>query len=202
MYQLYVNPPRSSWSLRPWILLKMLDIPFEQINVRYLDDLNEQRRQFAQFSPTSKIPVLHSDGLIIWDSLAIVEFIAEQYPQVWAQDRTARAWSRSACAEMHAGFSQLREICNYDPLNRLPLKNVPHELEAELARLDQLWQEGLTRFGGDYLAGSQFTAVDAFFVPVAGRIQTYDLARYFSQTSLQYQQRLLALPPMAEWLGA
>lgn len=202
MYQLYVNPPKSSWSLRPWILLKVLNIPFEQKIVRYLDDLTKQREQFKAFSPTSKIPVLYMEKHVIWDSLAIVEFIAEDYSQVWAEDKFARAWSRSACAEMHSGFEQLRTICNFDPLNRIQLEHIPPELEKELQRLDELWQEGLTQFQGKYLAGNQFTAVDAFFVPVALRIETYGLHHYFSESSLTYQKYLLMLPELKEWLSA
>lgn len=202
MYQLYVNPPKSSWSLRPWILLKVLNIPFEQKIVRYLDDLTKQREQFKAFSPTSKIPVLYMEKHVIWDSLAIVEFIAEDYSQVWAEDKFARAWSRSACAEMHSGFEQLRTICNFDPLNRIQLEHIPPELEKELQRLDELWQEGLTQFQGKYLVGNQFTAVDAFFVPVALRIETYSLHHYFSESSLTYQKHLLTLPELKEWLSA
>lgn len=201
MYQLYINPPKSSWSLRPWILLKVLNIPFEQKIVRYLDDLAEQRTQFKNFSPTSKIPVLNVNGNVIWDSLAIVEFIAEDYPQVWAEEKFARAWSRSACAEMHSGFEQLRSICNFDPLNRIQLPHIPPELEKELQRIDELWQQGLSSFGGAYLAAEQFTAVDAFFVPVALRVETYGLHQYLCDTSLAYQKRLLALPALQEWLN-
>lgn len=200
MYQLYVNPPRSSWSLRVWILMKTFDIPFETKIVRYLEDLNAQRQQFLTFSPTSKIPVLHDGDIVVWDSLAIIEYLAEQYPQIWAEDRIARAWSRSACAEMHSGFIHLRHICDYNPLISSPLTIVPEELECELTRLNQLWEQGLNQFGGSFLAGEQFTAVDAFFVPVAGRIQTYDLTRYFSQQALAYQKRLLSLEYLQTWL--
>lgn len=200
MYQLYVSKPKSSWSLRPWILLKVLGIPFEDKQVYYLDDLKTQRSQFARFSPTSKIPVLHHNNLVVWDSLAITEYIAEEYPQVWAAEKTARAWSRSACAEMHSGFSHLREICDFKPLEYLPLKEIPDALAQELVRINQLWEEGLRLFGGSFLAGKQFTAVDAFFVPVAARIKTYGLEQYLSAETLAYQQRLLSLPAYAEWL--
>ncbi|MGX2957299.1 glutathione S-transferase [Ursidibacter arcticus] len=200
MYQLYFNPPKSSWSLRVWVLLKQLNIPFEPKIVRYLDDLSKQRQQFNAFSPTSKIPVLYANGQAIWDSLAITEFVAERYPQVWACEPTARAWSRCACAEMHSGFEHLRNICDFNPLARTPLAEVPTELGQELARLDQLWQQGLTQFGGSFLAGENFTAVDAFFVPVVLRIETYGLHRYFSQQTLEYQRKLLALASVKEWL--
>lgn len=200
MFTLYINPPKSSWSLRVWILLKTLNIPFETKIVRYLADLNTQRQQFKQFSPTSKIPVLIDNEQSIWDSLAIVEYVAETYPEVWTSDKIARAWSRSACAEMHSGFTVLREICDFRPIERIPLKQIPTELVDELARIDQLWQEGLNRFSGHFLAGNAFTAVDAFFVPVALRIETYGLHSYFSKQSLAYQRRLLSLPALNEWL--
>lgn len=179
----------------------MLNIPFEPKIVRYLADLDEQRTQFKAFSSTAKIPALHADGAVIWDSLAITEFVAESYPQVWAQDKIARAWSRAACAEMHSGFEHLREICDFNPLARTPLALVPQALEQELARLNQLWAQGLDQFGGEFLAGQEFTAVDAFFVPVALRIETYGLYRHFSSQVLEYQQKILALPPLKTWLA-
>lgn len=200
MLQLYFNPPKSSWSLRVWILLKTLNIPFEPKIVRYQSDLNAQRQQFQQFSPTAKIPVLVDNGHTVWDSLAITEYLAESYPQVWAEDKIARAWSRSACAEMHSGFNVLREICDFRPLERITLAEIPAELANELSRIDQLWQEGLNRFAGNFLAGELFTAVDAFFVPIALRIETYGLHRYFSKKSLAYQRRLLSLPQLKAWL--
>lgn len=201
MYQLYFNPPISSWSLRIWILLKELNVPFEPKIVRYLEDLDKQREQFKAFSPTAKIPVLYANGSVIWDSLAIVEFIAESYPQVWAKDKMARAWSRSACAEMHSGFEYLREICGFNPLARTPLLDVPQELKRELIRLNELLGQGLSQFGGEYLAGKNFTAVDAFFVPVMIRFETYALHRYFSQPVLAYQRRILGLNTLKEWLA-
>ncbi|KAE9533393.1 glutathione S-transferase [Ursidibacter arcticus] len=201
MYQLYFNPPKSSWSLRVWILLKEMNIPFESKIVRYLDDINEQRQQFKHFSPTAKIPVLYANGLAIWDSLAIIEFVAESYPQVWEKDSIARAWSRSACAEMHSGFKNLRNICDFNPLAHTPLANIPQALEQELARLNELLQQGLDQFNGNFLAGENFTAVDAFFVPVMLRIETYGLHRYFSEKVLAYQRRMLMLENLKVWLA-
>ncbi|OBX07905.1 glutathione S-transferase [Gallibacterium salpingitidis] len=200
MYSLYVSKPLSSWSLRPWILLKELGIPFEDKEVTFLEDRKQQQQQFLQFSPTAKVPVLHDQEQIIWDSLAIIEYIAEDYPQVWAEDRYARAWSRSACAEMHSGFATLRQTCGFDPLVHTPLKEVSDQVATEIKRINQLWQEGLNRFGGPYLAGKKFTAVDAFFVPIASRIATYGLESYFSDSPLAYQQKLLALDSFKEWI--
>ncbi|BFU60544.1 MULTISPECIES: glutathione S-transferase family protein [Rodentibacter] len=200
MFKLYVNPPKSTWSLRVWILMKQLNIPFEQVNVHYLQDKILQRQHFLQFSPTGKIPVLEHNGMTVWDSLAIIEYLAEIFPQVWAKDKSARAWSRSACAEMHSGFEQLREICDFSPLERLKTPSISTALAQELARLDQLWRQGLSQFGSDFLTGEAFTAVDAFFVPIALRIETYSLQNYFSRQCLDYQQRLLRLKSLPEWL--
>lgn len=195
MYQLYFYAPYSSWSFRPWILLKTLDIPFVERQLPF-----EDNRQLAQHSPTAKVPVLQQGEQKIWDSLAIIEYIAEDYPQVWAENKIARAWSRSACAEMHSGFPALREICSFAPKNNTPLAAIPEELVKELQRLNQLWKEGLTRFQGNYLAGSQFTAVDAFFAPVVGRIETYGLQRYLDPENLAYFQRIKSLPSYQAWL--
>lgn len=200
MYQLYINPPKSSWSLRPWILLKMLNIPFEPKIVRYLSDINEQRQQFSSFSATAKIPVLYDNGLQIWDSLAIIEYVAESYPHVWPKDKKARAWARSVCAEMHSGFEHLRNICDFRPLEKVTLETIPCELEHELKRLNAIFAQGLQQFGGTYLAGTKFTAVDAFLLPIAARIQTYGLADYFDENVRIYQQQMLALPAYQEWL--
>lgn len=201
MYKLYFYAPLSSWSLRPWILLKMLNIPFAEQQIPYTQDKTELSRLLATFSPTAKVPVLQDGEHYIWDSLAIVEYLAESYPQVWPADPVARAWARSACAEMHSGFEQLRSLCSYQPLKHIELAEIPPALEADIQRINRLWQEGLTRFGGDYLGGRQFTAVDAFFVPVAGRIETYGLQPYLAPQPYAYFQRISALSALQEWLN-
>ncbi|WP_040977506.1 glutathione S-transferase family protein [Necropsobacter massiliensis] len=200
MYKLYFYAPLSSWSLRPWILLKMLDIPFAEQQVPYSQDKAELSRLLATFSPTAKVPVLQDGERYIWDSLAIVEYLAESYPQVWPSDAAARAWARSACAEMHSGFEQLRTLCSYDPLKHTALTEIPPALLHDLQRINRLWQEGLSRFGGEYLGGKQFTAVDAFFTPVVGRIESYGLQRYLDPQPYAYFQRINALPALQEWL--
>lgn len=195
MYQLYIASKNySSWSLRPWILLKVLDIPFEEKLYLFEDD---NRAAFRQFSPTGKVPCLLADGLTIWDSLAITEFVAEQYPAVWPADATARAWARCAAAEMHSGFATLRSMCSMNCSIQVQLHEIPAALQRDIERIDELWTEGLNRFGGPYLAGSQFSAVDAFFAPVAFRVAGYGLP--LSAVSKAYVQRLLGLPGMQEW---
>ncbi|WP_196259137.1 glutathione S-transferase family protein [Pelagibacterium limicola] len=199
MYVLYIaNKNYSSWSLRPWVLLKGLGIPFEERFVPFLEGATYD--EFRKFSPTGLVPCLVGDGRTVWDSLAITEYVAEDHPSIWPADRTARAWARSACAEMHAGFSTLRSTCGMNVGIRVRLHEVSPALSRDLSRIDEIWNEGLTRFGGPYLAGDGFTAVDAFFCPVAFRIQTYGLK--LSDPAMAYAQRLLALPAMQEWYAA
>ena len=132
-------------------------------------------KDFLELSPSGKIPCLLDGSILVWDSLAIIEYLAERHRGVWPQQVEARAWARSAAAEMHAGFTELRNRCSMSCGVRLRLKQTPAALTRDIARLDALWSDGLDRFGGPFLAASSFTAVDAFFAPVAYRVQTYGL---------------------------
>ena len=199
MYALYIaNKNYSSWSLRPWVLLRTLEIGFEERFVPFLQ--GSSYAEFRKFSPTGLVPCLVDGDLTVWDSLAITEYVGEDHPQVWPADRAARAWARSATAEMHSGFSALRNICGMNIGVRVRLHDQSPALKADLARLDELWTEGLEKFGGPFLAGDKFTAVDAFFCPVAFRLQTYGLE--LSEAALVYAERLRALPAMREWYEA
>lgn len=199
MYALYIaNKNYSSWSLRPWVLLKTLGIDFEERFVPFLQGSSYD--EFRKFSPTGLVPCLVDGERTIWDSLAITEYAAEDHPEIWPADRTARAWARSAAAEMHSGFSALRNTCGMNVGVRVRLHEQTPALKANLDRVDELWTEGLDRFGGPYLAGERFTAVDAFFCPVAFRILSYDLK--LSDRAMAYADRLRALPAMQEWYAA
>jgi glutathione S-transferase len=196
MFQLFIaNKNYSSWSLRPWVLMRQFEIPFEEKLVPFGGPAD-----FFGFSPSGKVPCLIEGKTVVWDSLAITEFLAERYPRVWPADAAARTWARCAAAEMHSGFSGLRGICTMNCGVRVKLKAIPAGLKNDLARLDALWNEGLSRFGGPFLAGPAFTAVDAFFAPVAFRIQTYGLE--LSSPALHYAEHLRALPPMQDWYAA
>jgi len=192
MYVLHIaNKNYSSWSLRPWLLLSELGIPFEERLTPF------GSAPFGGFSPTAKVPCLHDDETIVWESLAIAEYLAERHADVWPAAAQTRAWARCAAAEMHAGFGALRNACPMNCGIRVRLHELSAALRADLARLDALWCEGLSRFGGPYLAGAAFSAVDAFFAPVAFRVQIYDLP--LSVAASEYALRLLALPAMRRW---
>ncbi len=192
MYSLCIaNKNYSSWSLRPWLLMQQLSIPF----VERLFPFGSC--SFRDFSPSGRVPCLSDDGLAVWDSLAIAEYLAERHAGVWPVKRVARAWARSAAAEMHAGFAVLRQRCGMNCGVKIRLHEFPDDLRQDILRIDELWTEGLVRFGGPYLAGSEFTAADAFFAPVAFRVRSYDLA--LGATAAGYAERLLALPAMQRW---
>lgn len=194
------NKNYSSWSLRPWLLMRVLEIPFEEVLEPFGSHSADTQQRFKRFSPSAKVPCLHDGSLQVWDSLAITEYLAEQYPAVWPSDTRARAWARSAAAEMHSGFTDLRTECSMSCGQRVVLTQQPAALARDLARLDELWGEGLTRFAGPFLAGARFTAVDAFFAPVAFRLQTYGLR--LSVAADAYRDHLLALPAMRDWYEA
>ena len=196
MYTLHIaNKNYSSWSLRPWVLMRALEIPFEEIVHPFSDDGNQDT--FRKFSPTAKVPCLVDGGRVIWDSLAIAEYLAETHPGVWPRDRDTRRWARCASAEMHSGFAALRNECSMTCGQRITLNRVSPELAHDLQRIDELWREGLETFGGPYLAGSVFTAADAFFAPVVFRLMTYQLS--LSEQSQAYTDRIRQLPAMQEW---
>ncbi|CAG75691.1 putative glutathione S-transferase [Pectobacterium atrosepticum SCRI1043] len=197
MYQLYIaNKNYSSWSLRPWVLLKTLSIPFEEKQVVFAPGMAQPA--FKAFSPTAKVPCLIDGETTVWDSLAITEYLAEQHPGIWPADTNTRAWARCAAAEMHSGFTALRNICAMSCGVRVKLNEISPDLSSDITRISELWLEGLTRFGGPFLAGKAFSAVDAFFAPVVFRIKTYQLS--VSPEAAAYCERLLALPAMQQWL--
>lgn len=196
---LYIaNKNYSSWSLRPWVLLSELGIPFEERQVAFDQGSNWSR--FRSFSPTGRVPCLQDGDSVVWDSLAITEYLAERHPQVWPSDAAARTWARCAAAEMHSGFATLRDQCGMNCGIRVRLHELGPALKSDIARINELWTEGLARFGGPFLAGKAFTAVDAFFAPVTFRIQTYGLA--LDRPAAEYAQRVLALPSMRRWYDA
>jgi glutathione S-transferase len=198
MYELFIgNKNYSSWSMRPWVLMRQLGIGFqEQLRPFHL---NKGEGDFRKFSPTGKVPLLVHGELSIWDSLAIAEFLGERHPGVWPAMADARAFGRCAAAEMHSGFGTLRNECSMSVGVRIRLHQVSGGLRAELARLDELWAQGIGQFGGPFLAGPRFTAADAFFAPVATRIQTYGLP--VTERAGRYASLLLEQSAVKEWIA-
>jgi glutathione S-transferase len=196
MYTLHIaNKNYSSWSLRPWVLMRVLGIAFSEVLSPFEPAGNRER--FRRFSPNGKVPCLVDGDLPVWDSLAIVEYLAERHAAVWPAQSAARAWARCAAAEMHSGFAALRQHCSMSCAVRVRLHEQPAALRQDIERLEELWNEGLARFGGPFLAGAAFTAVDAFFAPVAFRIQTYGLV--FDGAAGDYAARLLEVGAMRQW---
>lgn len=199
MYILYIaNKNYSSWSLRPWVLMQELGMAFEERLVPF--GAGSNWTEFRRFSPSGKVPCLVDGEQTVWDSLAITEYLAEKHRAVWPADVGARAWARCAAAEMHSGFAALRDHCSMSCGIRARLNETPDALKRDLERLDELWTEGLKRFGGPFIAGPSFGAVDAFYAPVAFRIQTYGLD--LSDAATAYATRLLNLASMKQWYAA
>jgi glutathione S-transferase len=175
--------------------MRALGIAFEEKLVPFGPGSNWDA--FRDFSPNGKVPCLVDDGTTVWDSLAITEYLAERHPGVWPSDARGRAFARCAAAEMHSGFNALRGQCTMNCGIRVKLHRVDDALARDLARIAELWNEGLAAFGGPFLAGAEFTAADAFYAPVAFRIQTYSPP--LDAAAMAYAQRLLELPAMREW---
>jgi glutathione S-transferase len=202
-YTLHIaNKNYSSWSLRPWLLLTELGIPFAERLHLFQPGANHDA--FRAFSPTGQVPCLVDGAVAVWESLAITEYLAERHAAVWPRDAAARAWARSVAAEMHAGFGALRAGCSHNCGLRIRLHaHMPALAPAlwkDIARIAELWADGLGRFGGPFLAGSVFTAADAFFAPVAFRFQTYGIE--IGGEPAAYAERLRALPGMRAWYDA
>ena len=207
MIQLYIgNKNYSSWSMRPWVLLRQAGIDFEEIKVRF-DSFaagSGFRNTMDAVTPVGKVPVLVHDGLVIWDTLAIAEYVAEQFPdkQLWPQERTVRARARSVCAEMHSGFMGLRSACpmNIDAqlldVGALALRDKP-AVRNDLARIVSMWSGLLTEHGGPMLFGA-FSVADAYFAPVVMRIKTYALP--VPADVAAYIDRVCALPGVKAWI--
>lgn len=200
MYVLHIaNKNYSSWSLRPWVMLHMAGVAFEERLHPFNPD-GPSRDRFLEFSPTGQVPCLHDGERVVWESLAILEHLAERHVGFWPGDASARAFARSVSAEMAAGFFALRGQCPMSVGVRVRLSAISEALLRDLDRLDALFNEGLDRFGGPYLAGDAFSIADAMYCPVAWRIRSYDLP--LSEPASAYAARLRALDPMKAWEAA
>ena len=188
------NRNYSSWSLRPWVLMKVLGIGFEDRFEQFAQPDNYDA--FRQFSPTGQVPVLLDSDHVIADSLAIALYLAERHLGVWPTDEAARIFAQGAVAEMHGGFGHLRGDCPMNVGVRVQLRPMSSGLQRNLARLREILELGLAQFGGPWLAGAEFSVVDAFYAPVAFRIRTYGLDVGKGQAWVDH---VLAHPAMRQW---
>ena len=191
------NRNYSSWSLRPWVLMKALGIPFEDRLEPFAKPDNYD--DFRTFSPTGQVPVLIDGERVIADSLGITLYLAERHAGVWPTEDGARIFAQGAVAEMHGGFGSLRGDCTMNVGVRVAPKPMSEGLQRNVRRLTELFESGLARFGGPWLAGADFCAADAFYAPVAYRIRTYGLDVGRGQTWVDH---ILAHPAMLEWEAA
>jgi glutathione S-transferase len=194
------NKNYSSWSLRPWLLLRHAGIAFDEINVRLF--VPEFAAQIAQYSPAGKVPVLVDGDITVWDTLSIAEYLAERYPgqQLWPADRAARACARSICAEMHAGFATLRSQLPMNVTAVLPGLGWNVAVQRDVDRIAQIWTNLRRRYGADgpFLFGA-FSIADAYYAPVVSRFATYGIR--LPDEAKDYADFMLALPAMQQWIA-
>ena len=207
--KLYIgNKNYSSWSMRPWVMLKNAGIAFEEIKLRFdgFDAGSQFRADIQKISPVGKVPVLVDGSLTVWDTLAIAEYAAESFPdkQLWPTDKAQRARARSICAEMHSGFTNLRGACMMNIEASLPevgalvLRDKP-AVAADVRRIETIWSELLMANGGPYLFGSRFTIADAYFAPVCMRFKTYALSTKPQINA--YIETIRAASGVKEWIA-
>ena len=207
MLTLYIgNKNYSSWSMRPWVLLKQAGIPFEERKIRFdtFETDSNFKREVLQVNPSGRVPALVDEGFVVWDSLAITEYAAEKFPDagVWPRDARARARARSVCAEMHSGFAALRTHCPMNIEAALPQVGAvvwrdQAAVRSDVARIVEIWTELLEAHKGPMLFGS-FSAADAFFAPVCMRLRTYQLP--VPGPVMDYVRRVCALPAVQAWM--
>jgi glutathione S-transferase len=199
------NKNYSSWSFRPWIALRVAGIPFEEVVIPLYEPGSKE--QILKYSPAGKVPVLIDGEVRVWESLAILDYLAERFPQarLWPADVAARAHGRAIAAEMHSGFAPLRRHCPMNMWRPAKPRDLPQDVAADVRRIDAIVTECRERFGqgggqgGPFLFGS-FGAVDAMYAPVVSRLNTYAIA--VGAATEDYKKAMLALPAWVEWRAA
>ena len=199
MQLIIANKRYSSWSMRPWVVLKHFGIAFEECNVWLAQP--DSREQILRYSPTGKVPCLIDNGITVWDSLAICEYLAESYPHLplWPKSREARAHARSVCAEMHSGFTALRTHMWMNVGVHWPGAAATDEVLADVRRIEAIWEDCLARHGGPFLFGD-FTMADAFYAPVVMRFATFEPA--LSARAQAYADRIREVAAVQAWVAA
>lgn len=193
------NKNYSSWSLRPWLLMKVHDITFEEQLSEF--DFANQNQHYLQFSPAKKVPVIQHGDLTVWDSLAIMEYLAESYPakNLWPNDMCMRAHARSIACEMHGGFMDLRSQCPMN-INRKPSRlQLTEDTLSDVERVEMIWSDCLNKYKGPFLLG-EFTIADAMFAPVVNRLQAYQIK--VSEVTRDYCSTITELDAWKQWVKA
>jgi len=191
----------SSWSMRPWVMMTHLGIAFDEVLVPLGE--SDTKARILEHSPSGKMPCLITDdGQSVWESLAILETLAERYPQhaFWPSDAAARAHARAVSCEMHGGFGELRTHMSMNVRAHRPGKGATPGVLADVARVDAIWSECLARYGGPFLFGKTFGIADAMYAPVVARLHTYGVD--VATTTKAYMDAVMALPAWREWHAA
>ena len=195
------NKNYSSWSLRPWLAMKVAGLDFEEILIPLYE--GDYKKKILKYSPAGKVPILIDGAVTVWDSLAILEYLAEKFPDrnLWPADKAARARARSVCSEMHSGFMALRKECPMDIRKDSENKSLSDQARSDVARIQRIWSETRKQYGkkDDFLFG-KFTIADAMFAPVVFRFRTYGMK--LDATARAYSNTMLALPALQEWIHA
>jgi glutathione S-transferase len=197
------NKNYSSWSMRPWLAMRASNIDFEEVFIPLYTDDPADKARILSFSRAGKVPALIDGNVTIWDSLAIIEYLAERFPEsrLWPDDRASRAHARSVCAEMHSGFLPLRNECGMNLHRPIRAVALSADARANVARVEEIWTECRERYGrlGPFLFGA-FGAADAMFAPVVHRFRTY--AVEVAPAARAYMDTMMALPAFDEWTKA
>jgi glutathione S-transferase len=193
------NKNYSSWSMRPWVAAAAFGIPFTEL--RLLLDRPDTAANIARYSHAGRVPVLLAGAITVWDSLAICEYLAEQFPDkhMWPQDVAARAMARSVTAEMHSGFAGLRNAMSMNIKASVPGRGRSADAQADIGRICEIWETCLSRFGHHKFLFGEFSIADAFYAPVVARFKTYGVA--LAPALQAYCERVLAHPAVARWVS-
>lgn len=192
------NKNYSSWSMRPWVVMTAFGIPFQEIRV--LLDQPDTSARIAEFSSAGRVPILLAGEMAIWDSLAICEYLAEQFPEknLWPEDVAARAMARCICAEMHSGFTALRSAMPMNIRMSFPGKGRTTGAQADIGRISEIWEECFSQFGHHRFLFGEFSIADAYFAPIVMRFRTYTVS--LAPALQAYADRVTAHPAVAQWM--
>ena len=193
------NKKYSSWSLRPWLVLKHAGVPFEETVVAL--DMPDTDANIRKFSPSGRVPALLDGDLTVWDSLAICEYLNDKFPEkrLWPEDRAQRALARSVCAEMHSGFANLRTDCAMKIVRQYPYKPLRPETQKDVDRVVALWNQCLKKSGGPFLFGKEPCIADAYYAPVVSRFRTYSIP--VPGAAKAYCDAVWAWPALQAWVA-